>query len=173
MHCLLWSAVAKDSACMLASVVKLAHVHCCSAIRWHRHRIRCHTARALQIEGAQYAHLCTNMSHMHHRRAGYPFGMLIDFASDGAGYPIFCLSPLSIHSHNIHEDPRCSLVVQVRSRRMPTGLQHAFALANDSGICSAHQCGIHERLHLTAPTRFALVASCHILIAYRCQGGWG
>jgi hypothetical protein len=67
----------------------------------------------VQIEGAQYAHLCTNMSHMHHRRAGYPFGMLVDFAADGAGVPIFCLSPLSIHSHNIHEDPRCSLVVQM------------------------------------------------------------
>jgi hypothetical protein len=67
----------------------------------------------MQIEGAQYAHLCTNMSQMHHRRAGYPFGMLVDFAADGAGYPIFCLSPLSIHTHNIHEDPRCSLVVQM------------------------------------------------------------
>jgi hypothetical protein len=67
----------------------------------------------LQIEGAQYAHLCTNMTCMHHRRAGYPFGMLVDFAADGAGYPIFCLSPLSIHSRNLHDDPRCSLVVEM------------------------------------------------------------
>eukprot|EP00892_Ulva_mutabilis_P011525 jgi/Ulvmu1/8745/UM047_0087.1 len=65
------------------------------------------------IEGSQYAHLCTNMSYMHHRRAGYPFGMLVDFAADGAGHPIFCLSPLAIHSNNLHEDPRCSLVVQM------------------------------------------------------------
>lgn len=67
----------------------------------------------MQIEGSQYAHLCTNMSYMHHRRAGYPFGMLVDFAADGAGHPIFCLSPLSIHSNNLQEDPRCSLVVQM------------------------------------------------------------
>ena len=67
----------------------------------------------MQIEGAQYAHLCTNMSNMHHRRSGYPFGMLVDFAADGAGFPIFCLSPLSIHSHNVRDDPRCSLVVQM------------------------------------------------------------
>ena len=53
------------------------------------------------------------MSYMHHRRAGYPFGMLVDFAADGAGHPIFCLSPLSIHSNNLQEDPRCSLVVQM------------------------------------------------------------
>lgn len=67
----------------------------------------------VQIEGSQYAHLCTNMSYMHHRRAGYPFGMLVDFAADGAGHPIFCLSPLSIHRNNLQEDPRCSLVVQM------------------------------------------------------------
>jgi putative heme iron utilization protein len=62
------------------------------------------------------------MSDMHHRRAGYPFGTLVDFASDGAGLPIFCLSPLAIHARNIIEDSRCSLVVQ-----MPgwTGLANA------------------------------------------------
>ena len=76
----------------------------------------------VQVEQAQFAHLCTVMSNMHHRRAGYPFGTLVDFAVDEAGYPIFCLSPLAIHTRNIMEDPRCSLVVQ-----MPgwTGLANA------------------------------------------------
>lgn len=68
---------------------------------------------AAQVELAQYAHLCTIMSNMHHRRAGYPFGTIVDFASDGAGCPLFCLSPLAIHTRNIMEDPRCSLVVQM------------------------------------------------------------
>mmetsp|Transcript_11309 Transcript_11309/g.34010 ORF Transcript_11309/g.34010 Transcript_11309/m.34010 type:complete len:418 (-) Transcript_11309:1132-2385(-) len=74
------------------------------------------------VEQAQFAHLCTVMSSMHHRRSGYPFGTLVDFASDGDGYPIFCMSPLAIHTRNIVEDPRCSLVVQ-----MPgwTGLANA------------------------------------------------
>lgn len=74
------------------------------------------------VEQAQFAHLCTVMSTMHHRRGGYPFGTLVDFASDGAGYPIFCLSPLAIHARNLIEDPRCSMVVQ-----MPgwTGLANA------------------------------------------------
>ena len=66
-----------------------------------------------QVQQAQFAHLCTVMSNMHHRRAGYPFGTLVDFAADEAGYPIFCLSPLAIHTRNIMEDPRCSLVVQM------------------------------------------------------------
>ena len=68
---------------------------------------------AAQVELAQYAHLCTIMSNMHHRRAGDPFGTIVDFASDGAGCPLFCLSPLAIHTRNIMEDPRCSLVVQM------------------------------------------------------------
>lgn len=59
---------------------------------------------------------------MHHRRSGYPFGTVVDFAADGAGYPIFSLSPLAIHTRNLIEDPRCSLVMQ-----MPgwTGLANA------------------------------------------------
>jgi hypothetical protein len=74
------------------------------------------------VEQARFAHLCTVMSHMHHRRAGYPFGTLVDFAVDGAGMPLFCLSPLAIHARNLVEDPRASLVVQ-----MPgwTGLANA------------------------------------------------
>lgn len=74
------------------------------------------------VEQAQFAHLCTIMSAMHHRRAGYPFGTLVDLAVDGAGYPIFSLSPLAIPTRNIMEDPRCSLVMQ-----MPgwTGLANA------------------------------------------------
>lgn len=34
---------------------------------------------------ARYAHLCTIMSRMHHRRRGYPFGSLVDFATDASG----------------------------------------------------------------------------------------
>ncbi|KAL4435164.1 hypothetical protein ABPG77_001846 [Micractinium sp. CCAP 211/92] len=74
------------------------------------------------VEQAQFAHLCTLMCNMHHRRAGYPFGSLVDFAADGAGHPIFSLSPLAIQTRNLLEDPRCSVVVQ-----MPgwTGLANA------------------------------------------------
>eukprot|EP00798_Chlamydomonas_sp_ICE-L_P027540 gene27540-8794_t len=74
------------------------------------------------VEHARFGHLCSVMSGMHHRRAGYPFGTLVDFATDGAGHPIFCLSPLAIHPRNLKEDSRTSLVVQ-----MPgwTGLANA------------------------------------------------
>ncbi|MQM18952.1 hypothetical protein Taro_051952 [Colocasia esculenta] len=65
------------------------------------------------MEQARFAHLCTVMSRMHHRRDGYPFGSLVDFATDSMGHPIFSLSPLAIHTRNLLADPRCTLVVQI------------------------------------------------------------
>ncbi|KAF3794560.1 hypothetical protein EJ110_NYTH07110 [Nymphaea thermarum] len=64
------------------------------------------------MEQARFAHLCTLMSRMHHQREGYPFGSLVDFASDSMGHPIFSFSPLAIHTRNLLVDPRCTLVVQ-------------------------------------------------------------
>ncbi|CAK7323747.1 unnamed protein product [Dovyalis caffra] len=65
------------------------------------------------MEQARFAHLCTVMSQMHHRREGYPFGSLVDFAPDPMGHPIFSFSPLAIHTRNLLADPRCTLVVQI------------------------------------------------------------
>ncbi|XP_050219709.1 uncharacterized protein LOC126670096 [Mercurialis annua] len=65
------------------------------------------------MEQARFAHLCTTMSRMHHRREGYPFGSLVDFAPDSEGHPIFSFSPLAIHTRNLLADPRCTLVVQI------------------------------------------------------------
>ncbi|XP_038713179.1 uncharacterized protein LOC120007083 [Tripterygium wilfordii] len=65
------------------------------------------------MEQARFAHLCTVMSRMHHRREGYPFGSLVDFVPDLMGHPIFSFSPLAIHTRNLLADPRCTLVVQI------------------------------------------------------------
>lgn len=65
------------------------------------------------MEQARFAHLCTVMSRMHHRREGYPFGSLVDFAPDSTGHPLFSFSPLAIHTRNLLADPRCTLVVQI------------------------------------------------------------
>ncbi|XP_024018470.1 uncharacterized protein LOC21393761 [Morus notabilis] len=74
-----------------------------------------HPALAVRnlMEQARFAHLCTVMSRMHHRREGYPFGSLVDFAPDSSGHPIFSFSPLAIHTRNLLADPRCTLVVQI------------------------------------------------------------
>ncbi|KAK3219119.1 hypothetical protein Dsin_013089 [Dipteronia sinensis] len=65
------------------------------------------------MEQARFAHLCTVMSRMHHRREGYPFGSLVDFVPDPMGHPVFSFSPLAIHTRNLLADPRCTLGVQV------------------------------------------------------------
>lgn len=65
------------------------------------------------MEQARFAHLCTVMSRMHHRRAGYPFGSLVDFTPDSMGHPIFSFSPLAIHTRNLLADSKCTLVVQI------------------------------------------------------------
>ena len=42
---------------------------------------------------------------------GYPFGSLVNYAVDGAGRPVFLFSALAVHSKNLAEDPRASLLV--------------------------------------------------------------
>ena len=71
------------------------------------------TAARNLMELADYGDLSTTMSDMHHRRAGYPFGSTVDFATDATGHPIFCLAPLAIHTRNIAADGRCSLTVKM------------------------------------------------------------
>nr|XP_018676837.1 PREDICTED: uncharacterized protein LOC103973132 isoform X1 [Musa acuminata subsp. malaccensis] len=62
---------------------------------------------------AKFGQLCTIMSGMHHHRAGYPVGSLVDFAPDSMGHPIFSFSPLAIHTRNLLANSKCSLVVQI------------------------------------------------------------
>ncbi|WOK95001.1 hypothetical protein Cni_G03706 [Canna indica] len=65
------------------------------------------------MEQATFGQLCTVTSEMHHHRAGYPVGSLVDFSPDSMGHPIFSLSPLAIHTRNLLSNPKCSLVVQI------------------------------------------------------------
>lgn len=65
------------------------------------------------MELADYADLSTIMSNMNHRRTGYPFASTVDFATDGDGYPVFCLTPLAMHTRNLAYNSRASLTVKM------------------------------------------------------------
>jgi len=65
------------------------------------------------MEQALFGDLCTTMSPMDHRRAGWPVASLVDYATDTEGTPIFSLSPMAMHTRNMKYDPRCSLVVEM------------------------------------------------------------
>ena len=45
------------------------------------------------------------------RAPGYPFGSIVNFALDEAGRPLFVLSALAVHTKNVKEDPKASLVI--------------------------------------------------------------
>jgi putative heme iron utilization protein len=65
------------------------------------------------MELADYADLSTIMSNMNHRRSGYPFASTVDFATDNDGYPVFCLTPLAMHTRNLAYNSRASLTVKM------------------------------------------------------------
>jgi len=65
------------------------------------------------MELADYADLSTIMSNMNHRRTGYPFASTVDFATDADGYPVFCLTPLAMHTRNLAYNSRASLTVKM------------------------------------------------------------
>lgn len=75
------------------------------------------------VEQAQFAHLCTIMCNMHHRRAGYPFGSLVDFAADGAGHPIFRCGAQSCRAAAVHGAAEAS---------------HLAVVAHSAASCCAH-----------------------------------
>ncbi|MEZ5352739.1 MAG: pyridoxamine 5'-phosphate oxidase family protein [Bryobacteraceae bacterium] len=51
--------------------------------------------------------LCT----LSRRHPGYPFGSVMPYALDARGRPIFLVSTLAMHTKNLLEDPKASLMV--------------------------------------------------------------
>lgn len=42
---------------------------------------------------------------------GFPFGSMMPYAADDAGRPIFFISSMAMHTHNLRQDPRASLLI--------------------------------------------------------------
>ena len=42
---------------------------------------------------------------------GFPFGSMVPYAADNLGRPIFFISTMAMHTHNLRQDPRGSLLV--------------------------------------------------------------
>ena len=43
--------------------------------------------------------------------AGFPFGSMMPFAVDGQGRPVFFISTMAMHTQNLHQDARASLLI--------------------------------------------------------------
>ena len=42
---------------------------------------------------------------------GFPFGSMMPYATDDGGRPIFFISSMAMHTQNLHQDPRASLLI--------------------------------------------------------------
>lgn len=42
---------------------------------------------------------------------GFPFGSMMPYAADNFGRPIFFVSSMAMHTHNLRQDPRASLLI--------------------------------------------------------------
>src|SRR6202042_803185 len=62
------------------------------------------------------------LSSLSRKHSGFPFGSLMPFALDSAGRPLFLISNMAMHTQNLKEDSRCSLlVVQASADGDPLG----------------------------------------------------
>jgi heme iron utilization protein len=52
-----------------------------------------------------------SLSTLSRKRPGFPFGSLMPYALDGAGRPLFLISTMAMHTQNLQQDARASLLV--------------------------------------------------------------
>ncbi len=56
---------------------------------------------------------------------GYPFASMVELAVDNSGLPLLLLSGLAMHSKNLRDDPRASLLVTATSESNSVSLARA------------------------------------------------
>jgi heme iron utilization protein len=63
-------------------------------------------ARTLAVLG-----LIGSLSTHSQKFPGFPFGSMMPYAADDRGRPIFLISSIAMHTHNLRQDPRASLLL--------------------------------------------------------------
>jgi putative heme iron utilization protein len=76
-----------------------------------------------------------SLSTLSRKRPGYPFGSLMPFALDAEGRPIFLISTLAMHTQNLQQDGRASLLVtQAEADGDPLGAARITLVGNASVV---------------------------------------
>src|SRR5437879_11149983 len=76
-----------------------------------------------------------SLSTLSRKQPGFPFGSVMPYASDGHGCPIFLISTMAMHTHNLLTDPRASLLVtQIEVSGDPLGASRVTLLGKVSAI---------------------------------------
>src|SRR5690606_36741023 len=74
---------------------------------------------------------------------GFPFGSVVPYCLDAQGAPLILISRIAQHTHNLQQDPRCSLLVgergahDVQAAGRLTLLAEAQVLQHEAPIAAA------------------------------------
>jgi heme iron utilization protein len=67
--------------------------------------------------------------------AGFPFGSVMPYAADGLGRPVLFISSMAMHTQNLHQDPRASLLItQPDSSGDPLGAARVTLLGTTAEV---------------------------------------
>jgi putative heme iron utilization protein len=77
--------------------------------------------------------LCT----LSRKRPGFPFGSLMPYALDSAGRPLFLISTMAMHTQNLQQDARASLLVtQPEAEGDPLGAARVTVVGNAATLAA-------------------------------------
>jgi putative heme iron utilization protein len=86
-----------------------------------------------------------SLSTLSRKQPGFPFGSVMPYASDEQGRPIFLISTMAMHTHNLLADPRASLLeTQPDTSGDPLGASRVTLLGNISAIDKAEIAEVRE-----------------------------
>jgi heme iron utilization protein len=72
-----------------------------------------------------------SLSTLSRKQPGFPFGSVMPYGSDEHGRPIFLISTMAMHTHNLQADPRASLlVIQPDANGDPLGSSRVTLIGN-------------------------------------------
>jgi putative heme iron utilization protein len=78
-----------------------------------------------------------SLSTLSRKRPGFPFGSLMPFALDSQGRPIFLISTMAMHTQNLQQDARASLLVtQHEASGDPLGAARVTVVGNVTPIAA-------------------------------------
>src|SRR5271165_6845478 len=72
-----------------------------------------------------------SLSTLSRKQAGFPFGSVMPYGLDERGRPIFLISTMAMHTHNLQADPHASLLVtQPGANDDPLGAARVTLIGN-------------------------------------------
>ncbi|MDT7815172.1 MAG: hypothetical protein QOJ42_5088, partial [Acidobacteriaceae bacterium] len=78
-----------------------------------------------------------SLSTLSRKRPGFPFGSLMPYALDGAGRPLFLISTMAMHTQNLQQDARASLLVtQPEAEGDPLGAARVTVVGNAATLAA-------------------------------------